>query len=151
MGGGLLVVAQLFAWAPGRSAWEVFHGVDVALLAFGVAAVSLGVASLVAGEAAAVLAPGRALAACGTIVTAIVLIFLDTGGARGGAVLGLAAGLAILIGGLMLGDLVEARGPAPPPPGAGNAPPPPGWYPDPRSEARLRFWDGAAWTDQTAA
>jgi len=25
------------------------------------------------------------------------------------------------------------------------------WYPDPRGEARLRYWDGAAWTDNTSA
>lgn len=25
------------------------------------------------------------------------------------------------------------------------------WYPDPRGEARLRYWDGANWTDHTAA
>lgn len=25
----------------------------------------------------------------------------------------------------------------------------PGWYPDPGDPARRRFWDGAAWTDQT--
>ena len=24
------------------------------------------------------------------------------------------------------------------------------WYPDPKGEARLRYWDGAQWTDQTA-
>ena len=24
------------------------------------------------------------------------------------------------------------------------------WYDDPRGEARLRYWDGAAWTDHTA-
>jgi hypothetical protein len=29
--------------------------------------------------------------------------------------------------------------------------PPPGWYPDPQGQARLRYWDGAAWTDQTSA
>ncbi|HKH65346.1 MAG TPA: DUF2510 domain-containing protein [Solirubrobacterales bacterium] len=23
------------------------------------------------------------------------------------------------------------------------------WYPDPKGEARLRYWDGAAWTDRT--
>jgi hypothetical protein len=27
---------------------------------------------------------------------------------------------------------------------------PPDWYPDPSGEARLRYWDGAAWTDNTA-
>ena len=25
------------------------------------------------------------------------------------------------------------------------------WYPDPRGEARLRYWDGINWTDHTAA
>jgi hypothetical protein len=25
------------------------------------------------------------------------------------------------------------------------------WYPDPKGEARLRYWDGAAWTDHTDA
>jgi len=28
--------------------------------------------------------------------------------------------------------------------------PPPGWYPDPQGQARLRYWDGNAWTDQTS-
>jgi hypothetical protein len=25
-----------------------------------------------------------------------------------------------------------------------------GWHPDPRGEARLRWWDGSQWTDHTA-
>lgn len=33
--------------------------------------------------------------------------------------------------------------------GAGGGPPA-GWYPDPQGESRLRYWDGAAWTDQTS-
>jgi hypothetical protein len=42
-------------------------------------------------------------------------------------------------------------------PAAGEAPPsdpsgpPAGWYPDPQGQARLRYWDGSAWTDQTSA
>jgi hypothetical protein len=36
-------------------------------------------------------------------------------------------------------------------PGAGaGGNPPPDWYDDPRGEARLRYWDGQQWTDQTA-
>jgi hypothetical protein len=38
-------------------------------------------------------------------------------------------------------------------PGAGAAAggnPAPDWYEDPRGEARLRYWDGQQWTDQTA-
>jgi hypothetical protein len=37
--------------------------------------------------------------------------------------------------------------------GGGDAPPPGGaadWYPDPRGEKRLRYWDGSTWTHHTA-
>jgi Protein of unknown function (DUF2510) len=27
--------------------------------------------------------------------------------------------------------------------------PAPGWYPDPAGQARLRYWDGAKWTERT--
>jgi uncharacterized protein YbjQ (UPF0145 family) len=32
-----------------------------------------------------------------------------------------------------------------------GAQPPAGWYSDPHDPTRLRWWDGAAWTDQTQA
>jgi len=41
--------------------------------------------------------------------------------------------------------------PVPPEPPAAHPGPPAGWYPDPQGLARLRYWDGAAWTDQTSA
>ena len=31
--------------------------------------------------------------------------------------------------------------------GGGQAP---GWYPDPQGQARLRYWDGSAWTEHTS-
>jgi hypothetical protein len=43
--------------------------------------------------------------------------------------------------------------PSPPPPQSVDAPPPGGaadWYPDPRGEKRLRYWDGTQWTHHTA-
>ena len=35
-------------------------------------------------------------------------------------------------------------------PPAQAGPAPPGWYPDPQDAAAQRYWDGAAWTPQTA-
>jgi hypothetical protein len=37
---------------------------------------------------------------------------------------------------------------APAPPASGGQPA--DWYPDPRGEKRLRYWDGGQWTDHTA-
>lgn len=42
-----------------------------------------------------------------------------------------------------------ASTPTPPPPPPADAPPA-GWFPDPKGVARLRYWDGATWTDHTA-
>jgi hypothetical protein len=36
-------------------------------------------------------------------------------------------------------------------PGGESSGPPAGWYPDPQGQARLRYWDGGTWTDQTSA
>jgi hypothetical protein len=47
----------------------------------------------------------------------------------------------------------RAPTPAPTPPQSVDAPPPGGaadWYPDPRGEKRLRYWDGSQWTHHTA-
>jgi uncharacterized RDD family membrane protein YckC len=39
---------------------------------------------------------------------------------------------------------------AAPEPAAAPGSPPADWYPDPKGEARLRYWDGSTWTDHTA-
>jgi uncharacterized protein DUF2510 len=43
------------------------------------------------------------------------------------------------------GTAATALDPAPP-----IAGPPAGWYADPRGQSRLRYWDGAAWTEAAA-
>jgi hypothetical protein len=39
---------------------------------------------------------------------------------------------------------------APQQPAQASAGPAPGWYPDPNGVAKLRYFDGASWTDQTS-
>lgn len=47
--------------------------------------------------------------------------------------------------------LAAAVAPPPPPPPPEPAPAfPADWYPDPHGKARLRYWDGSAWTDHVA-
>jgi hypothetical protein len=62
------------------------------------------------------------------------------------------AGGATAVGGQPAGGVGAASaGAADPGAGAGAAGNPPAdWYDDPRGEARLRYWDGQQWTDQTA-
>lgn len=48
------------------------------------------------------------------------------------------------------GRLARGLPPQAPTPNPGSSAPA-DWYPDPKGEARLRYWDGIAWTDNTAA
>ena len=85
---------------------------------------------------------------------------------RGEAVPGVDGGLGTGTGGGPLGGGQPAAGAGQPaggapaataapaasgaPAGAGGGNPAPDWYPDPQGQARLRYWDGSQWTDQTA-
>ena len=119
---------------------------DVALLAIGLIADVLA-APAIAGSAVWVpLPPGRTIAAFGVVATTVTLIFVDTESGEAGAILGLVAALSILVGGLLLGD----ERPAPDGQESEPSAAAPGWYPDPRRVARLRYWDGVAWTERTS-
>jgi hypothetical protein len=68
----------------------------------------------------------------------------------------LGAGLVVVGGVVGLAPTLAARaGEAtdlafvPTEPAASPAAPEPGWYPDPSGQARLRYWDGRAWSTQT--
>jgi hypothetical protein len=59
----------------------------------------------------------------------------------------------VIIGGviLLVVRLTGAGGGATGAPPAPATPlPPPAWHPDPQGQARLRYWDGARWTEHTA-
>ena len=51
---------------------------------------------------------------------------------------------------MMLVVAASRRGRTPAYAAAGAAFTPAGWYPDPAGHARLRWWDGARWTDHSA-
>lgn len=81
------------------------------------------------------------------------LRFVEEGGNTGLAVL-LVLLLVLAIGGGTAAAVVAQRRrqvavPVSSPAAADDAAIPADWYPDPSGEARLRYWDGVAWTDHT--
>jgi hypothetical protein len=72
------------------------------------------------------------------------------GGAGGGGPLGGGQPAAAQPTGTPAGVGAASAGPADPGAGAAAGGPKADWYPDPQGQARLRYWDGSQWTDQTA-
>ncbi len=92
------------------------------------------------------------LVAIGGLVAVIGLVLLIVGFARSRR----PSGVAVAAGGVAapVADPWSVPGPVATPAPAPVAPPlatqaaaPPGWFPDPKGEARLRWWDGGQWTD----
>lgn len=97
---------------------------------------------------------------CGGLVTAIGVYHYSNLGDVGSIGIGvygtIAAGVVTAIGGIetlrnplpLSATPSAAVGVVAPP--STVALPPPGWHPDPHDATSLRYWDGTAWTDQTA-
>jgi hypothetical protein len=59
-------------------------------------------------------------------------------------------GLPALLIGLVIWQVRRNRqSPGHPVPAPQAGAPPPGWHPDPHGQARLRYWNGVAWTEHT--
>jgi len=102
------------------------------------------------------------LVGIGVLVAAIGLVLLIVGFVRGrrpvGAAVAAGSGVAPVADPWSPPSAVAPPAPAsapvaPPvaaPPVATPAAAPPGWFPDPKGEARLRWWDGQQWTDNVS-
>ena len=156
--GALLLLIALFQ-APfageSRNIRELYDRLDVLIIVAVVVVFALLILSFFAGRAASLFV----VAILGACLLGLFLLeaveFKFDGYARGWY-LGLAgAGLIVAGASLALLPTLLARGeptdlaflPAEPT-GLPDAPEP-GWYPDPAGQARLRYWDGQGWSEQT--
>jgi hypothetical protein len=72
------------------------------------------------------------------------------GGGRKDQVIQVPAGAGIFFGGPPLFSALPARAGVAPGQPAQGAPHPADWYADPLGQARVRYWDGSAWTNNTS-
>ncbi|MEA2479869.1 MAG: hypothetical protein QOJ07_1791 [Thermoleophilaceae bacterium] len=154
--------------------WKEYHRIDVVTLILAVAIIALIVGSMFYIRAMMLSVAGALAFACFGLVIGFPMEFVSQPNSHGkigiGAILAMLAALASGIAALAAASATkpEASGPAiglargasalnrqPAAPHGVPQPvqqsgPAPGWYPDPNQQARLRYFDGANWTDQTS-
>jgi hypothetical protein len=176
----LMLLGYLESGDDSRSAWKLFERLDIVALIFCVLAAVLIASSLLIGQRRSLLiAAAMLLFATFGLLLAFVLELPAQEDGVSAAIGGYLAPLVALIGGGASVFAAEqattddkpalagaGRGPDPTfttPIGGGAAPPQgqpvqpaagggtqPGYYPDPYNQARLRYFDGNEWTQQTS-
>jgi hypothetical protein len=179
-GAGALIVSFFLDFREGATGWELLERADIAFTAAGGVALLLALVGLIGGLRVPVVLAGVLCAvACGFFLSAFEpedpeglkvgywVALAGSGAAALGAVLA-------AIGPRVVRRPVERPAREPPAreppareppareppetatealPPTGEASPPsgqPNWYPDPRGEKRLRYYDGRRWTDHVA-
>jgi hypothetical protein len=176
-GGGLLLfISSFIAWVGNEgtdetlNAWKIFDFMDIVLLLVALVTIAFAVLQILPMAPGLPVRPAEVVRWTGLIAVTIVFYTLieiavrEDNTSEFGIWLAFLSSIAILAG-AVIGDRfpLGAAGPRPaagvplgatpptqtgPTPAAGQAAP--DWYPDPRGQARLRYWDGTQWTDQTA-
>lgn len=179
LGALLLLISPFLDLGDFGSLWDIYERVDVLVLLSAIAAGALIVLDLVMRKALLLLiAAGIGLVVFGIYLPFLIEsggggigAFLGTLGAVlvvVGSVLGYIAGPMPVAAPAAAAYAPVAPAPAPAQPAQPAQPapqpaqpapapepaaslPPAGWYSDPSGQARLRYWDGQAWTEQTSA
>jgi uncharacterized membrane protein len=164
-GGLLLLLATFIDWVELANAWKLYTFVDLLLVIVALVAIATAVMQLLPDPPAVPFHPGEAALFGGVFALGVAISAADAANdSKFGLVLTILASLVVIVGGVLArrepvtgyGRGVGAAtaqptvGTAGQPAGAEASSPPADWYPDPRGEARLRYWDGSQWTDQTA-
>ena len=161
----LMLLKYLGDDSRSESAWKLFVRIDIVTLIFCVLAALLVAASLVAGQRRSLLLAGAALLFA---TFGLVLAFPLELPAQGETSVKIGGYLTVLFSLVGAGAAVFAAERVPvggaAPAGAGRSTDPaftgplagaapqsqPGWYADPQGQAKLRYFDGREWTQQTS-
>jgi Protein of unknown function (DUF2510) len=136
------------------SIWDAYSRLDLVVLGAAAATLVLLLVSLFAGTELLLFVVG---VIASFVLGFFLLIYLEFPGSGLGWYLAMAGSSAILAGAaiaLVPALVARAGEPAdlaflPAEPVPGPAAHPAGWYADPSGNARLRYWDGQAWTERT--
>jgi hypothetical protein len=164
--GILLVVVSIFQQPftdnPGNFR-ELYERADIALFVLTAAAIVLLLVSLFAGQGLSLYVAGMIGAVVLGYFVFLLIEFKFEGFARGWYLATAGATCSVVGTAVALTPMLLARGEEPElaflsaepaaapeaPPAAAAEAPPAGWYADPSGQARLRYWDGETWSEQT--